>query len=84
MEAEWSFSPSGFVGVDGVIQREKIPEKGTLVTATVVLQCDNYEKVYCFPLQIQKPKMSLQEKIETELSEINKKVRKRIESFVVH
>lgn len=67
--AEWSFSPSGFVGVDGVIQGEKIPEKGTLVTATVVLQCDNYEKVYCFPLQIQKPKMSLQEKIETELSD---------------
>ncbi len=67
--AEWSFLPSNVISIDGIIQKDHVPEEGVLVTATVELRCDNYEYIYRFPFQVKKPQMSLQEKVENELSE---------------
>lgn len=67
--AEWSFLPAGIIAADGTIQSENVSKDGVLVTATVILECDSYEKVYRFPIQIKKPQMSVEEKITTEISE---------------
>lgn len=67
--AEWSFLPAGIVDTEGFIQKDKVSEEGTIVEATVVLQCDSYENIYRFPIQVSKPQMSLKEKIEIELEE---------------
>jgi len=69
VKAEWNFSPAGIVDTDGIIQGKNIPEGGILLTVSVVLQCDSYEKVYRFPLKVDKPQMSVQEEVELELLE---------------
>lgn len=69
VSAEWDFSPTGMIASDGTLCEKNIPEEGVVLTASVVLQCDSYEKVYCFPLRVEKPQKSIQEKIETELQE---------------
>lgn len=69
VEAEWDFLPIGVIGVDGVIQMEEIPEEGLVVTANVTLNCGVYEKIYTFPLRLEEPELTQQEKIEKELSE---------------
>lgn len=68
VEAEWNFSPTGIVGMDGTVLYEKIPEDGLLMTATVILECGAYEKIHRFPFELDKPKLTLQEKMEQELS----------------
>ncbi len=68
IKAKWSFSPVGYIGIDGIIDSAKIPEEGMLFTATVVLQSGTYEKVYQFPFFLDKPVLSPQEKVEQELS----------------
>lgn len=67
VKAEWSYSPAGLIDVDGKVQKEKIPEEGIVVTASVELTCGAYEKVYQFPFQLEKPELSAREQIEVEL-----------------
>lgn len=69
VSAEWDFSPTGIIAEDGRLCEKNIPEDGIVITVSVNLQCDSYEKVYRFPLRVEKPWKSIEEKIEMELSE---------------
>ena len=69
VKAEWNFLPEGIVSMDGTLQRDKIPKEGMLLTVSVTLECEDYEKVYRFPMQVENPQMSVQEEVELELSE---------------
>lgn len=68
VEAEWSFSPTGMIGIDGILQEDEIPEDGVLITANVTLSCGMYEEIYTFPFHLEKPKLTKKEQIEKELS----------------
>ena len=67
VEAEWSFSPAGYIDTNGTIDVEKISEESILLTAKVQLKAGAYEKVYSFPLCLEKPELSLRESLEKEL-----------------
>lgn len=69
VEAEWSFSPSGFLDSDGKMKEEKVPEEGVVITAKVVLACGIYETIYSFPFEIAKPKLTQWEIVEKSLEE---------------
>lgn len=68
VEATWSFSPAGIIGIDGEIENKKIPQEGIIVTATVVLSCDAYEEIYMFPFEIKKPELTKIEEVKEDLS----------------
>ncbi len=63
VEAEWSFSPGGYVYSDGTLRGEKIPEDGVLLQVMVTLECGEYEQIYGFPFLLEKPKASKQQQL---------------------
>lgn len=67
VKAEWSFSPAGYIGLNGEIATEKMTEEGVFLTATVQLLAGRYEKIYVFPFRLEKPRLSLKEIIQQEL-----------------
>lgn len=69
VKAEWNFSPSGVIGIDGTLQKDEIPEEGLVISANVILTCGVYEKIYTFPFRVVKPELGLQEEIKNELLE---------------
>lgn len=71
VEAEWSFSPTGYITSDGEVVQAEIPDDGIMINAKVSLQCGQYEEVYAFPFFIEKVKLS---KKETLLMQINKSI----------
>ena len=68
IEANWSFTPAGYIGANGEIDMEKMSEGDVLLTAAVQLSTEAYEKIYSFPFLLKKPELSLQETIEQELN----------------
>lgn len=77
VEAEWSFSPAGLIGMGGEVQNEKIPQEGILITASVSLTCGAYEKVYQFPFRLEKTELTAREQVEAELSAWMEKEQKK-------
>lgn len=68
VEAEWSFSPAGIIGTDGEIEFQKVPQEGVIITATVILGCGAYEKIYSFPVQLERAELTEMEKVTEALS----------------
>lgn len=61
VEAAWSFDDTQIVSVDGVLQIQNLEEE-TLIQATVVLYCQEYESRYTFPFRVCLPKNGTQER----------------------
>ncbi len=68
VEAEWSFSPAGLIDAGGEVQKERIPQEGILINASVNLTCGAYEKLYQFPFRLEKTELSAREQLEIEMS----------------
>lgn len=60
VEAAWSFDNSEIVSADGVLQTRNL-EEDTLVQATAVLYCQDYESRYSFSFRVCLPKSGTQE-----------------------
>lgn len=67
VEAEWSFSPAGYVKSDGEILFQNIPKEGDVIQATVLLTCGPYEEIYTFPIWVDMTLISQEEKLRIEL-----------------
>lgn len=48
ISAQWKFDKYGIVSQDGVINEDNISEDGDIVSATVILSYEEYERVYGF------------------------------------
>lgn len=76
VEADWYFSPSGYLSSEGQVVQENIPEEGILINARVTLLCGDYEAVYSFPFRIEKEILSEQERFFNQVDEwIEKQMR---------
>lgn len=69
VEADWYFSPSGYLSSEGQVVQENIPEEGILINARVTLLCGDYEAVYSFPFRIEKEILSEQERFFNQVDE---------------
>lgn len=69
VEADWYFSPSGYLSSEGRVVQENIPEEGILINARVTLLCGDYEAVYSFPFRIEKEILSEQERFFNQVDE---------------
>lgn len=69
VEADWYFSPSGYLSSKGQVVQENIPEEGILINARVTLLCGDYEAVYSFPFRIEKEILSEQERFFNQVDE---------------
>lgn len=76
VEAEWSFSPLGYITSDGEVVQEEIPETGILINARVSLGCGQYEQVYAFPFFIEKQELNKKEAL---LKQINKNLEQQMQ-----
>lgn len=61
VEAEWIFSPIGFITSEGTICWEKFSQEEEVITAEVTLSCGEYETIYSFPFVLKKQALSEQE-----------------------
>ena len=68
VEAEWRFSPYGYIDTNNHIIQENISEEGILMHASVTLCCGKYEQIYTFPFYIHQAKRSEKEQLLLELS----------------
>lgn len=67
VEAEWSFSPRGYVDTDFNIHEEKIPKEGVVINAVVTLTCGTYEELYTFAFLIEQKELTEEEQLITSL-----------------
>jgi len=54
VRANWSFSPSNIIDLQGEIAYDEIAE-GEVIEACCTLQCGTYKEIYTFPLEVQLP-----------------------------
>lgn len=76
VEAEWQFTPSGYVDGDGVIIQNSIPDEGIVINVATTLTCGAYEEMYAFPVYIEKEKQSEQEIL---LDEIHRQIQTQMQ-----
>jgi len=69
VEAEWLFSPYGFIDAEGNIQSEKISDSGTIINAQVELFCGSYETIYNFAFVLMPKKLTEKEAVLLQLQE---------------
>ena len=48
VEVEWNFDVYGYISAEGILDKEKIPEEGQLVTLTAIMYCQDREQIYSF------------------------------------
>lgn len=67
VEAEWIFSPSGYISSDGTILAEEIAQEGVLIDAAVTMKCGEYEQIYAFPFRLYPKAQSKEEALKKAL-----------------
>lgn len=83
VKAEWEFSNREYVNAQGEILQEQIPEEGIVCVVEVTLSCGAYEKIYSFPLEIEKKEVSQQEQLLQDLEQwINVQMQKEGETML--
>lgn len=69
VEAEWSFSPSGYIDTNFEIREKEIPKEGVVINAFVTLTCGTYEERYTFAFLIEQKELTQEEQFITSLDE---------------
>lgn len=63
VEADWSFTPFGFIDSGGNVYTEKLTEDEVVIQAQVELACGAYERLHTFSFLLKKPEVSKEEQI---------------------
>lgn len=55
VEAEWTFDKFGYISEKGVINKDKVPKDGQLITITANMFCQEAQRIYSFCLVVVPP-----------------------------
>jgi len=55
VEAEWTFDKFGYISEKGVINKDKVPKDGQLITLTANMFCQEAQRIYSFCLVVVPP-----------------------------
>ena len=69
IKVTWDFSPRGIVDSEGKILAEEVPKEGIALVCSAYMQCQEYQQIYQFVLQIPKPEESQEEQLIQEVNQ---------------
>ncbi|MBO5656888.1 MAG: type II secretion system F family protein [Agathobacter sp.] len=63
----WEFFPTGIVDSEGKISLEGIPKEGLLLSCNAYMECQDYQQIYQFALEIPKPEENQKDQLIQEI-----------------